>query len=336
MERKDILVLRNDRLGDTILTLPVVAALKRKHPERKIHFLTSQGVGSLLEFVEGIETVIKSSADNAIECVNTLQNLPIKTAFCLRPTFKNALALRRSKIPMIVGTSRRWFSFLFSKRVNVSRKKSGLHESDLNLLTCGLEPGMQNNEFPKVKIPIRFIESIENRIYPEFEKTDRDYFVIHPGSGGSASEWSTNYFGALADMISAKFGWKCVVTGLEVEKTKCSEVAKNKHLILCGETSLLELSALLSKARLFIGNSSGPLHLAVLMGTQAIGLYPPLRNCQADRWAPFGHYEYTVSPDLPECRKCIQGEFSSCACMEFLTPEDVFNQCQSIIEGKAS
>ncbi|MFC2150515.1 glycosyltransferase family 9 protein [Calditrichota bacterium] len=330
----NILILRNDRLGDVILTLPVVPALHKRHPDARIHFLTSHAVAPLLHQIDGIDKVIPSEADDARSVISELKSLQIDSAYCLRPTYANAIALKRANIPHQVGTSRRWYSYLFNKRVNVSRKFSGSHEADLNLITCGFDKDVSEYPFPKVRQSDDVIRNTKELLLKEKLVPDQKYFIVHPGSGGSARDWSVNYFRDFAIGFSKQTNWQCVVTGSVSEVKKVSAVAGEKFVNLAGKTDLLTLTALLGQARFAISNSTGPLHLAHLLGTKVLGLYPPVPNCTPDRWGPYRAPESAMMPNLPMCSQCTPSKSSLCTCMEQLTVEEVLDRACQLIEDE--
>jgi heptosyltransferase-3 len=320
---RNILLVRNDRLGDTILALPAFNVLRSAFPDAKIHFLASPAVAQIIRCVEGVDSVIESDDHGNPPVLDIIRSLSIDTAICLRPTWQNSLLLYRSNIPNRIGTKRRWFSPLFTKRLNLSRRKSNRHEANLNLdIVYSL--GIRGEaEFPSINLPELAENEIET-LLASFGLVKGDPFVIlHPGSGGSARDWPVEYFKCLADYIDEKLQINVLVTGSLTELEKCQIVAGEHHLNLCGKTDLLQLAALIRRSSLLVAGSTGSLHLAVALGRPVVGLYPPVAGCTPERWGPYHHPEWALAPELPECRKCRAGSISSCFCMEQLSPETV-------------
>lgn len=325
-KREDILIVRNDRLGDTILALPVIPLIRKHQPNKRIVFWTSRFQAPLLRYIKGIDLVITDKEE-------LLTDRTIKTAFCLNPTFDNAFNIYKAGIPERIGTGRRWYSFLFNRRINLSRRKSSLHEADLNLDLVRNYGFYGGGDFPVIEIP----PVIRDRFFNETSEINEDDFsgnvvVIHPGSGGSARNWPARYYKQLADEIDFRTGARVIITGIKQESETCSYVAGEKHLNICNRTNLLELSALLQRIDLLITNSTGPLHLAVALGSRTIGLFPPLKDCLPSRWGPYKHPEWALTPELPLCIKCTPGNFSKCACMEQLSVERVLKSVLELLE----
>ncbi|MCF7810277.1 glycosyltransferase family 9 protein [bacterium] len=320
----DILVVRNDRLGDTILALPVVSTLRKAFPKSKIHFWAAPGVAPIIRCIEGLDKILEGDDNGSVDVSNEIKSLNVKTAFCLRPTLSNARTLKKAGIPIRIGTGRRVYSPLFTHRVNISRKNSNRHEADLNmdmLAAFGIEVDC---EFPIIIIPDEANLRFEEILKQHDIGNNKRIVIIHPGSGGSARDWHPRYFSELADKLASLNNVRIVVTGSESESQICDIVSLAKHINLCGKTDLLLLSALLYKSELMISNSTGPLHLAVALGSRVLGLYPPVKGCLPERWGPYGYPDWALTPDLPLCSKCKPGSFSSCFCMEQLTPDIVY------------
>lgn len=103
----------------------------------------------------------------------------------------------------------------------------------------------------------------------------RPFVVIHPGSTDPRRCWSPEKFAAVADYC-AEQGLQVVLTGTSMEAGRINAVeaaARVPVLNLCDRLTLPGLVGLLSQAQLFVGNDSGPLHLALSAGTRSIGLF---------------------------------------------------------------
>jgi len=341
-ETADLLIVRNDRLGDAILALPTIPILQKTYPDSRIHFWASPYVTPLIECVKGVGLVFSGSDKDGKHMLNELKRTQIGTAYCLRSTFSNAVTLKRAGIPKRVGTSRRWYSLLFTDRVNVKRHGINKHEADLNIDMIGVDSVIGATVFPEIIIPkditlgkggiynTELLRTI-NRGSTNYE-ANLPLIVIHPGSGGSARDWPVQYFQQLADSLKQEINANIVVTGSKAEADICKIVTGEYHLNLSGKTDLIELAALLNRADLTISNSTGPLHLAVALGKKVLGIYPPVTDCLPSRWGPYGHPGWALIPEVSLCKKCRPGEFSSCACMESLSPELVLSKCLEILD----
>jgi len=327
-----ILIVRNDRLGDTLLALPVVSRLKRSLPGSEIFFVCAPAIAPLIECVEGVDKVIAFDDRSALSHIEEIRSLNADCSICLRPSLTNALALFRVGIGARVGTARRWYSFLFNHRVNISRRQSGAHEADLNLALIESFGIKEEGSFPKFRLLSSAIEAAHRIRTDNGIESDRRLAILHPGSGGSARNWPPQYFSQLS-LLLKKNGLSVAITGTHAERSLCDTAAGSEAVNLAGRTDLLTLTALINTASIFIAASTGPLHLAVALGKPVVGLYPPVADCLPIRWGPYGHPEYAITPDLPLCERCVPGKFSPCRCMEQITPDLVFDRAMKILTG---
>jgi ADP-heptose:LPS heptosyltransferase len=117
-------------------------------------------------------------------------------------------------------------------------------------------------------------------------------------------------------------GHRVVITGSEQEgKTVRNLVIERGVTVneITGQTDLRTLGAVLSLASAVVANSTGPLHLAVAVGTKVVGLYPGRQIMSPVRWGPVGDGHRVVQPEIEQCR-CPEGQ---CRCMETISVEQV-------------
>lgn len=133
----------------------------------------------------------------------------------------------------------------------------------------------------------------------------RPLLVVHPGSGdySTARRWPAERFAALIDRWLARHEGTVLLMDASAEVTKrVRETATLPVLDLGGRTTLLQTIALLRRADLFVGNDSGPLHLAAGVGVPALGIYG-LTN--QDAWGPWGDRTAIVSRTDLACMPCF-------------------------------
>ena len=97
---------------------------------------------------------------------------------------------------------------------------------------------------------------------------------------------------------------------------------------ITGDTDLRTLAAALSLADVVVANSTGPLHLAVAVGTKVAGLYPGKAVMAPVRWGPLGKHDRVIVPVSKEC-KCPPNE---CVCMLTITVEKVASEVAQLFK----
>lgn len=347
---KRILLVRTDRLGDVILTLPMLPALRKCFPDAHIAMLLRRYTGEIIEGNPHVNELIWYDYDSQLVPFNAmcamLRERKFDAAIVVYPRLRLAWLMFRSGIPLRIGTGYRYYSFLFNKKVFEHRKDAKQHEVEYNLnllkeLNC-VVPDDFSPEF-LVDIPLAAEEKVRQVLSSLSPKVDSRFAILHPGSGGSAREWSPENFGKLASRFLSESELQTIVTGSKGEEKKVAEVVKasqGKAIPLVGMLSIKELGALIRSAKLFVSNSTGPLHLAVAMGTPVVGLFPQHTAMSAKRWGPYAEKKTVLIPDRPlDCNVCVENK-STCECMATISVGQVFqsaslllNQAKTLGEG---
>ena len=323
-----IVVSRTDSIGDVCLTLPICKSIKEYYPNTTIIFLGKSYTKDVImscpyvdEFLDFSFLEMQSSSD-AVKEIKAIRADCILHVF---PNKKIATWSKKAAIPHRIGTSHRFFHwFTCTTRLDFTRKNSQYHEAELNFeLLKPLDiPRPDFQEIKKWKI-------LESRApLPDFLKTQLGpsrKIVLHCKSQGSAVEWGLDNFFQLA-MRLADAGLQVFFTGTEAEGRLFRPGLPNHPRIIdvSGKMLLDELMTFIQACDVLVAASTGPLHLAGLLGTKAIGLFSPRRPIHPGRWQPLGEQSITLVKD-PNCKICIQGK--PCACIENIDVETVFENC---------
>jgi heptosyltransferase III len=295
---QQILIARTDKLGDVLLALPVAVAIKARYPQVEVGMLVQPYTVPVVELCQAVDTIVRADAPNRIDSAR-LQEQHWDTAVTLYPNFGLARALKKAGIPRRIGTARRWYSFLFNERVSVPRRAAGRHETDLNFSL--LQPlGLDEYDVQfALEIPNELRQRTDGKLAATGIGTEENYIVVHPGSGGSAGNWPPEKFAELAVRAVEQAGCKVLVTGSAEEFTIVQAVTGGNNPAIipaAGKFNLQEFAAVLQRGNWFVGNSSGPLHLARALNTPVCGLYPHDAVCGPDRWGPYGKRDSVIVP----------------------------------------
>jgi len=210
-------VVRTDRIGDLILSLPVAEAIKDAVPDARVCFITSPytaGVARCCPFIDEVAEYSETTDRLAgfVGLCREFRRLGLDVALFLRPTPRAALAAALAGVRVRAGTSYRFYSFLFNRSVAEHRKHADRHESDYNLRL--LESVLEIKSGPyRPRLEIR----AESRPFAE-EAMSRlgvrpgHFVIVHPGSGGSARNFTPENYAWLADFIEHELDLKAVLT----------------------------------------------------------------------------------------------------------------------------
>jgi heptosyltransferase III len=323
MKPHNIILIRPDHLGDLILSLPVAQTLKSKFPECRITYLAACGPSAIAPMVNYVDNWLPDGGKNGRLSLTELTSLFRKgeydTLIELLPSWRTAIAGFRAGIPIRIGTSRRFYSFLYNRRFNLRRKGMGLHQTDLDLAL--LRPlGIDISKmWPSLELPDDFKRDAGKLVAGNII----EYIVVHPGSMGSAPNWPLDYYRELASLLLRKTDLKVVITGLETNQGdfECS-------LNLCGKTNIGELAGIIGGARLFISGSTGPLHLADALGTRSVAFFTSHDNIDQRRWGPRRYPEGVMVAAVANCRS---SDPARCTCLKQISPESAFQRVMSVL-----
>ena len=331
-----ILISRTDQLGDLILALPFVETIKRRYPKCRVDVIASLYASPILENNPAIEAIVRVQNDqllsNSLYRKDLLQKVKknnYKAVIAVYPERQISRLFYDAGIPIRVGTAGRFHSIFFSHHLLHSRKQNLKHETEYNLdflrFFCEGETVM----FPQVYLRDKEVANAR-RILSKAGITDK-FVVIHSGSGGSAERWRLDDFVRLYEVLE-KRELVPVISGSEQEGEMIAAASNRLGIpvkTITGETDLRTLAAVLSLADLVVANSTGPLHLAVAVGTRAVGLYPSRKAMSPRRWGPLGEKNSVIQPAGVEC-KCPPGQ---CTCMQMIKVDTVADEvCRRLTE----
>ncbi len=291
-----IIVSRTDHIGDVVLSLPVFASLKKCLPESEIMAFVSDYTADVARSSPYVDDVITYKAGDSI--ISTMMRFKIfqpDAILFLFPRFRLSAAAFLAGIPIRVGTNHRWYSFLFNKKVSEHRKYSVKNEAEYNTALAEVLGCKEKSFDITLKLDVAALDHVKNFLR---ENNLNKFIVVHPGSSGSAFDWSADRFRDLVTRLPDNLQTKVLVSGTVEEHSLCESISKGIPGVIntAGKFSLLEFIALLSEAEAFISSSTGPIHLAAAVGTPVIGIYPNKRPMTPVRWAPLTDKKIILTP----------------------------------------
>lgn len=319
MSPSRVVCFRTDRIGDMIITMPAIAAVKRAFPGCRLCVVCSPKTRELLEGQPWLDDIHPwESGDGQAGLVEYLKREKPDAAVFFYPRPQTALAAFRAGVKVRIGTAYRWYSSLFTHRVRIHRSLNLRHELEYSmdlLKELGIEAPASMDLIPPVAGP-----------EDEAERSGSgDYAIIHPGGGGSALNASAPYWGAVARELMSR-GINVTITGGQAERGLALAVASAAGLSperCVFPAGLKALAGILRKARAVIGPATGPIHLAAAVSAPVVALYAPLKSQHHRRWAPLGPNSTVLTPHPAVCPKC-DGELCPLFnCLERIPPSRV-------------
>lgn len=323
----NILISRTDSIGDVVLTLPMAGIIKQKYPDCRIVFLGQNYTRDVVGLSKYVDEFIdwKSLSEVSLqEQIKEIKKRKIDTVIHVFPKKEIAKLMRKAHVRTRIGTSHRIFHWLNCNRLlNFSRKKSNLHEAQLNvklLSPLGIKESFsleQLNDFYGFESKYSTNDEIKNLI-----SCEKKNIILHPKSKGSAREWGLENFAALIRILPQE-KYNIFLSGTEEEgqlfRSQMVEPFPHIH-DLSGKLSLAEFIAFIKECDALVAASTGPLHLAASLGIFALGLYPPKKPIHPGRWRPIGKHTKVLVLNK-SCSNCKVTNY--CACLMDLTPTEV-------------
>lgn len=327
-----ILIVRTDRIGDVVLTLPMVDILKMNNPATYIAMMVRRYTSEIVQNSSVDETILYDDTNGLVPFFKMLKNIrryKFDIAFVAFPRFRIALLLFLAGVKLRVGSGYRLYSLLFNKRIYEHRKDAKKHELEYNLsLLDAVGIPLQKVEPPWIIVGEELVRNVKQRLENFGINSSAKIVIMHPGSGGSSRDWHIEKFVELGKKISAIRDVKIVITGglNEHQLVENLKRAIGGNVVgIAGEFSLLEYAALAKSAELFISNSTGTIHIAAAVGTNVIGFYPQITALSQERWGPYTEKKKVFKPlgKPADCNKCKKGKIR-CECMDTISVDEVF------------
>lgn len=342
IEPINLLIVRTDRIGDVILSLPLAELIKRRFPKCKVTYLLREYTECLVKdhpFID--ETIVLREVDGKVQIYNNVKELRrhnFDTSIIVYPTFQTALITFLSGIKNRIGTGYRWYSFLFNHTIYEHRKYAEKHELEYNiglLKPFGIDEKAAPNNIQfhlKVDEPSRV--KVETLLTASEVRKDIPIIITHPGSGGSSIDLPLTRFKELVEKISQDLNAIVIITGLESEKELCSQLMFSDRVKnFAGKLSLPEMVALVDRASLFISNSTGPIHIAAALNKPVIGFYPKILSCSSKRWGPYSTKAKIFTPEI-DCRDCTREQCERLNCMNSINIDKVYLEVKNFVNFK--
>jgi heptosyltransferase III len=335
---KKIIISRTDSIGDVMLTLPVAGFLKKLVPDCEIIFLGKTYTKDIVSSCKHIDhfidwELIRRQANESR--IKYFLNLHADVIIHVFPVKEIARLAKQAKIPVRIGSTGRIYHYFSCNRlVALSRRRSALHEAQLNLKL--LKPFGANDEYSFNEIAENYGFDTDFPLKTELKQLiqyDKFNLVLHPKSKGSSREWGMGNFSNLINILPES-QFKIFLTGTKEEGNLIKKELIDPYptvIDLTGKLSLKELISFINEADGLVAGSTGPLHIASALGKNALGLYPPIKPMHPGRWAPIGiRADFLVLDKY--CSKCRKN--NTCECLMSISPEAVKNKLLTWLYGK--
>ncbi len=341
---KKILVIQLCRIGDILMTGPLLRGLRRDYPaadislmvmdtfaatplpthlyDRLIQFPLGGLAGALAARDAGWEPALHSLRGFLRECTSTPFDLVVNLTHTDMSALVTSLLPARKRAGLVMRADRRrgidsaWMTHM--RAAVRSRDISCFHLVDMFSWTAGVARDARGLEID--------IAPEDHTWAAEFaaarEQPARPMIAMQLGASAESKQWPVERFAALADALDPSLG-DIVLIGGPQEHTLADtfRAAATRPVIdSIGQTSLRRLGALLQRCRLLITNDTGPMHVAAAVGTRVLDISSG--PVSAHETGPYGAGHIVIEPEIA-CYPCpLDSECHHFACRFSLTPDD--------------
>ncbi len=336
-----VLVIQTAFLGDCLLTLPLLAELRRLFPEGRTSVLTQEKTKEVFAGLPGVSEVLvdrKRGEDGGIigtwRLARRLRAGGFDAALIPHRSLRSALLATWAGIPDRIGFASSAGAFLLTRRVPFTWT---LHDLERNLaLLLAFSPEYQPGRVPAPPSPAPDPGVV--RLLSEAGVGSGDRLVgVHPGSTWPTKRWLTERYEELCRRLGGE-GFKVVLVGGANDRLLCAELATRCGAVDLSGRSLGDLRGLMSRLSLFVTNDSGPMHVAAAAGVPTLAIFGP--TTRELGFFPYGPGHRVLEHDL-SCRPCSLHGGRSCPeghflCMRLTTVQDAFDAAREMLAARAS
>lgn len=340
-QHKRILVIRTDRIGDVLISTPVLKVLRQYYPMSYIAMMVSPYTEEIVKGNPFIDEVILLDKDGlhhglwgTLKAVAGLKRKKFDLVIILHPTFRTHLICFLADIKERIGYDCKAPYFL-TKALSHHKQEGAKHEVEYNfdlLKPLGITEEARELYMPIQKSSEDFVEDF----LCQAGITQTDCLIaINPAASCVSKRWPVARFAEVADRLTASYNAKIVIVADASHQDisrQLMRIARCKPIDFSGKLSLSQLASLFKRCALVISNDSGPVHLAVAVGTAVISIFgrnqPGLGPL---RWGPLGDSSVVVHKKT-DCLPCLAHACESqFKCLEAITVEEVLGHVQRLL-----
>jgi len=326
------LVVKLRSIGDTVLATPALTALKRFLPNAKIDILLEDWVAPLLDGFEDVNDVISVGPGglSRLKTARELRHRRYDVAVNLHGGTTGTFFTYASGARHRVGYREYQYAFLYNHLLGSAAdffNKPNPHSVEQQLALLGFV-GVPVDD--RLKTHLATTESASSAMADKLSKSAiRDprsaIALMHPTAAFASKQWATEHFARTAEFLSQKgLQTVAVAAGNERDVLVTLEKEAKVPVITFHDLSLPEITALASRAKLFVGNDSGIAHIAAAVNTPCVVIFG---SSNRDNWRPWTDAPSEVVFEHFPCQPCpgyVCKEFGEPKCILAVRPESVF------------
>ena len=337
---KRILIRGTNWIGDVIMSLPAISAVRETLPDARISVLAKPWVADIYRLSPDVDEVISFQSpgihdgiSGKIRLAGEIKKMNFDLALLLQNAIEAAIIACWARIPVRAGYNSDGRGFLLTHSVQRTQGIRTIHQVGYYLemvKTLGFNGGKRNITLSINKDLSARAKEIRKQYYV---KSEGILVGIAPGATyGPAKMWHPERFAAVADRLADEFSADVVLFGSKEDRERADLVkgyAKKPLINMAGETGLDEAISLIAGCDLFISNDSGLMHLAGALDIPLVAIFGSTNPLTT---SPLGEKSVVVHRDV-DCSPCLK---KSCPtdfrCMDLIGIDGVYNEARELLK----
>ncbi len=332
-----VLVVKLRSIGDTVLATPSLIALRRFLPEAQIDILLEDWVAPLLNGFDAVDNVISvgKGPGGRLKVAWKLRQRRYDVAFNMHGGTTATFFTTASRARHRVGVADYQYSFLYNHLLSSSSDFWGTkftHSAEQQLALLGFI-GVPVADRPKSLLVVteQAADQIEARI------SQSAIALMHPSSTFFTKQWATENFARTAEFLAEK-GLQTVAVASKSETKVLDDLKRESKVpvIALDDLTLPEITALASKAKLFVGNDSGIAHIAAAVNTRTVVIFG---SSNRNHWRPWTDAPNEIVYEEFPCQPCpgyVCAEFGEPKCILNVKLENVLAAIENVLREEKS
>jgi ADP-heptose:LPS heptosyltransferase len=344
-----VLVLRLERIGDLLMTVPALDDIRQRLPDAEIDLVVG---GWNVEIARALRGVSRVEALDAVwlarggagmgtaslmRRARAWRGRGYDVALNFEPDIRSNLVLASCGARWTAGYASGGGGPLLDQALEYD---AGIHTTEnARRLVAAVLGAPRRAESRTVTVDIS--DDVRKVTARRFASVRGGPLVgIHTSGGRAIKQWPPERFGEVARRVSESFGATIVLTGARADRALVDVVKgclpADRTIDVTGDASLLALAAILERLDVLVTGDTGPMHLAATMGTPVVAVFGP---SDPRRYAPLGARDRIVRVDLP-CAPCnrIRLPPARCTghtpdCLAGVSVDLVFDAVMAVLTG---
>ncbi|MGB5157583.1 glycosyltransferase family 9 protein [Desulfobacterium sp. N47] len=343
----NILIRATNWVGDAVMTLPALDAVRENFPSARITVLARPWVAPLFENHPAVSDVlIFQKHDSFIKdlaeiktLIDSIKEKQFDLAFLFQNAFEAAIIAYLGGVKYRVGFDSDGRGLLLTHAIKRTGEIFKIHQVEYYLSILKALGYAAESHDPVIHIAEDVLSKADDLL--KLNGINKDDFLLGLAPGaifGNAKRWPPERFAEIGDLAAQRWGAKTIIMGSKKEQyigSIVSGLMLHNPIDFCGTTSLEIAIALISRCNFFLSNDSGLMHVAAALGVPTLAIFGSTDNIAT---GPRGSKTRILKHEI-DCAPCMKQECpTDFKCMLSITPEEVWQemeQFRSVYENTA-